>query len=41
MTDRPTEKPDPELAEIMRQALAGLAPTHGFSLLIDRLERRS
>ncbi len=41
MTDRPKPLPDPELAEIMRQVLAGLAPTHGFSLLIDRLERRS
>lgn len=41
MTDRRTEKPDADLAEIMRQVLAGLAPTHGFSLLIDRLERKS
>ncbi|WP_435166510.1 hypothetical protein [Falsirhodobacter sp. 1013] len=41
MTHRPPEKPDTDLTEVLRQVLSGLAPTHGYSLLIDRLERRS
>ncbi|MDH2325679.1 hypothetical protein QCN27_02250 [Cereibacter sp. SYSU M97828] len=32
--------PEPCLGEILRQALAGLAPgTTGFTALIDRMER--
>lgn len=41
MTERRNDRPEPDLAEILRQVLAGLAPTHGFSALIDRLERQS
>lgn len=41
MNDRNTETGRTELSEILRQTLAGLAPTHGFSALIDRMERTS
>lgn len=34
-----TRMPEPCMAEILRQALAGLAPTAGFTALIDRMER--
>lgn len=35
----PNRNPEPCLSEMLRQALAGLAPTNGFSALIDRMER--
>lgn len=34
-----TRNPEPCLTELLRQAMAGLAPTRGFSALIDRMER--